>query len=140
MHHIHPSLMFNLKRPILLLVLHFIKCILIVQVFFPDISSWDIPCFNQIKPLLLFLYHHASLIFNSLQNSTLYYIHTYMNISIFIYTYMCSFNIFHFLIFSFPHLSPIVPSDTLWHSFDLSCYICVHIYLCMWLYIIHIYI
>jgi hypothetical protein len=68
------------------LVLHFIKCILIVQGFFPDISSWDISCFNQIKPLLLFLYHHASLIFNSLQNSTLYYIHTYINISIFIYT------------------------------------------------------
>jgi hypothetical protein len=54
-------------------VLHFFKCILIVQRDLP----WYLYC-NQIKPLyyLLFLYCSATRLFNSFQCISLYYLHT----------------------------------------------------------------
>jgi hypothetical protein len=70
---------------------------------------------------LLFLYDYTPLILNSLQDSTLYYIHVSMG----------CFSILHSLTFSFPLLPPIVPLDRLANTvlFSLSLY--MYLYICL---------
>jgi hypothetical protein len=59
------------------LVLHFLKCLLIVQGGFTLVLQTSIyHALIKLSPChLLFLYHHAPLIFNILQCSMLHYIH-----------------------------------------------------------------
>jgi hypothetical protein len=82
---------------------------------------------------LLFLYHHASLIFNNSQYRALYSIHIETG----------CFNIFHSLPFSFPLQHPIVSSDrcikrrcSLFHSLSLSristyTFILTYVFMCV---------
>jgi hypothetical protein len=98
-----------------------LKCILIVQRGF-SLAFQAFICHSLIKltPPLLFLYHHAFLLFNSLQCSTLYYIHIQMS----------CFHVFHSLKF-FPSPASHSPftADPLMQFHDLSHYVCV--YVCM---------
>jgi hypothetical protein len=109
-------------------VLHFLlKCILLVQGGFTlALPACIYHALSKLIPsphYLLILYHHASLIFNNLQSSTLYYIQIWVG----------HFNIFHSLTFSFLLLSPIIPSDRprntiLFHPFTCKQYNSIHFY------------